>query len=132
MDIVGFVEIVVVSGCVGAWIAYEVMRGEEKKGRKRAEGMTLAEILEVGTLDKDGAVAKAPPYLCQAVEDDAVSELALAKPYGEGYPYAAARAAGKVAACMEIRAKWEELLDRSMAERMRREKEREKKVGVVG
>lgn len=67
-------------------------------------------------------------WLARSVERDAVRAMADGKADGAGYPFALARLSGMVAACAAVQDMWAAVLDGTMAEGMKEQREeREKK-----
>lgn len=95
--------------------------------RCRPAALTADELMELGSVDREGAVARAVPHLCEALILEAEHELATAKPYGEGYAFAAARVAGRISAALELSERWTAAIE--SAWKRRNEEEREEVKG---
>lgn len=79
--------------------------------RARPVPLTAEELMSLGSLDRSGPVARAVPHLCEALVLEAERELATAKPYGDGYAFAAARLAGRISAALELSERWEHAVE---------------------
>lgn len=92
------------------------------KVRVRPVPLTAEDLLSLGSLDRESTIARAVPHLCEALVIEAETELATAKPYGEGYAYAAARVAGRISAALELAERWNQAIDTAWKRREEQER----------
>ena len=110
-EVLGVAGWVLLGVCLGVWVSFccaHRMLGKcgDEGLRERPKPLTADELQELASVDREGAVARSVPHLCEALVLEAEHELATAKPYGEGYAYASARVAGRISAALELSERW--------------------------
>jgi hypothetical protein len=101
---------------------------EARVPRGAVEALGEEEVRRVETLCRTSTeTARCVAWLTGSVRDDALRAIADAKPGGEGYAYALAKLAGMVSACAAVEAMWDSVLDGTMAEALKTEREEREK-----